>query len=104
MIFFTVQGSTNIWWKKLPGILIRININNVLTLYIFKFIHKFTVLLYTTCTDGLQSNFCEHKCTLLYKVMLLKHTAGAQTVLGSVVLLYVYTIEHCLYVFAVDLF
>jgi hypothetical protein len=40
------------------------------------------------------SNFCEHNCTLLYKVMLPKHTAGAQTVLGSVVLLYVYASEQ----------
>jgi hypothetical protein len=41
---------------------------------------------------------------LLYKVMLPKHTAGAHTVLGSAALLYVYTIDQCLYVFAVNLF
>jgi hypothetical protein len=75
------------------------------SLYIY--LNSFTDLLYY-CIQLVQmdctSNFCEHDCTLLYKVMLPKHTAGAHTVLGSAALLYVYTIDQCLYVFAVNLF
>jgi hypothetical protein len=54
----------------------------------------------STYTDK-HVNTTVHCCT---RVMLPKHTAGAQTVLGSGVLLYVYTIDQCLYVFAVNLF
>ena len=48
------------------------------TIYIF--IYRYSVLLYTTCTDGLY--FCVHNCTLLYNLTL----PGAHSMLGSVVL------------------
>ena len=76
-----------------------------IALYIY--LNSFTDLLYY-CTQLVQmdwtSNFCEHNCTLLYKLMLPTHTAGSHTVLGSVVLLYVYTVDQSLYVCAVNLF
>ena len=56
---------------------------------------RYTVLLYTTCTDGLY--FRVHKCTLLYNLTLPKDTCGEHTMLGSVVLLYVYTVVQSLY-------
>ena len=73
-------------------------------LYIY--LNSFTDLLYY-CTQLVQmdctSNFCEHNCTLLYKLMLPANTAGAHTVLWTVVLLYVFTVDQSLYVCAVNL-
>jgi hypothetical protein len=37
-----------------------------ISLYLYRFVYIYTVLLYTTCTDGLY--FCVHKCQLLYKL------------------------------------
>jgi hypothetical protein len=35
-----------------------------ISLYIYRFLYRYTVLLYTSCTDGLY--LCVHNCTLLY--------------------------------------
>ena len=58
-----------------------------IALYVYRFMYRYTVLLYTTSTDRL--------CT---------HTCGAHTVLGSVVLLYDYTVVQSLHTCTVNLF
>ena len=45
----------------------------------YRFVYRYTVLMYTTCTDGLY--FCLHNCTLLYNLTLNTHTCGAHTML-----------------------
>ena len=103
--------------------------------------YRYTVLLYTTCTDELY--FCVNNsykrdnhthtnivlyinifmyryyctqleymdgisevniCTLLYNLTLPTNTCGAHIMLGSVVLLYVYTVVQSLYACTVNLF
>ena len=61
-----------------------------IALYVYRFMYRYTVLLYTTCTDGMY--FCVHDCKLLYNFTLPTHTCGAHIMLGSVVLLYIYTV------------
>ena len=56
--------------------------------------------MYTNRTDGLY--FCVHNCTLLHNYILPTQTCGAQTMLGSVVLLYVYTVVQSLYTCTVE--
>ena len=53
-----------------------------------RFVYRYTVHnLYTAV----------HSCTLPYNLRLPTHTCGAHTMLGSVVLLYVYTVVQSLY-------
>ena len=54
--------------------------------------YRYTVLLYTTYT------------MLLYNLILPKDTCGAHTMIGSVVLLYVYTVVKFLYACTINLF
>ena len=68
--------------------------------YIYRYMYRYTVLLFTTCTDGL--HFCLHNCTLLHNLILPTHTCGAHTMIGSVVLLYVYTVVQSLYTCTVE--
>ena len=58
--------------------------------YVYRFMYRYTVLLYTTCREGLC--FCVHNFTLMYNLTLPTHTCGTHIMLGSVVLLYVYTV------------
>ena len=48
-----------------------------IALYIYRFMQRYTVLLYTSCTDGLY--LCVHNCTLLCILTLPKHTIMVHT-------------------------
>jgi hypothetical protein len=48
-----------------------------IALYIHRFLYRYIVLVYTSCTDGLY--LCVHNCTLLYNLTLPKHTIVVHT-------------------------
>ena len=75
-----------------PSIFNRTHKHRDITIYIF--MYRYTILLYTTCTDG--RYFCVHSCTLLNNLRLTTYTCGAHTKLGSVVLLYNHTVVQSL--------
>ena len=68
--------------------------------FLWDALYIFTLILYTACTDGLY--FCVHSCTLLYNLTIPTYTYGSLTMLGSVVLLYVYTLVQSLYTYTVQ--
>ena len=67
----------------------HINTQTDIALYVYRFMYRYSVLLYASCADEMY--FCVHNCALLYNFTLPTHTCGAHSMLGSVVLLYIYT-------------
>ena len=70
-----LMNCTSVYTTHINGI--HTHTHTDIALYIYRFLYRYTVLLYTSCTDGLY--LCVHNCTLLYDLTLPKHTLVVHT-------------------------